>query len=53
MPIAGGQRVYELPARVKAARRGAYSDNREVLSAASWPRAAGERRLDFGRTDLV
>jgi hypothetical protein len=33
MPF-GRQRVYELPARIKTTRGGAYSDNREVPSAA-------------------
>ena len=32
--VAGGQRVHELPAGIEAARRGAYSDDREVRWAA-------------------
>jgi len=32
--VAGGQRLYKLPAGIKATRRGAYSDNREVSRAA-------------------
>jgi len=32
--VAGGQRVHQLPAGIKATRRGAYSDNREISRAA-------------------
>ena len=39
---AGWQRVHELPASIKATRRGAYADNREVPTAAT--RAARRKR---------
>ena len=57
MPLPRGQRVHELPARIKATRRSAYSDNREFLIAARRAtrrqRAPARSRPDrFGLTQM-